>query len=213
MMSLNLDKKSFEDAVRKLERLPKRVRNNAARAATNAGARVIAKEIKLLAPACLKPSVKTVRRRMENGAVKVSIVSGFGRRYEKDDLLKNSVAKEGLNSASSRKAIKFFQSLQCKPAFWVEFGTYKNRNLSAHPYTVPTLKRHPDYAQYGHTMAPGKTGFFWNSSPAQRAKIGIEFIPPTPFMRPGLIRALMGGKVDEAIGKKLNEYFEKEGVK
>ena len=212
MLTLTLDKKAFDKAVEKLERLPKRIQGNALRSATNAGARVIANDIKSLAPGCLKGSVKTVRGRIRDGVTKVSIKSGYGHSRENAiDRLDKAVTHIGAD-AGVKSAQKKLQVLNCPPAFWVEFGTYRNRNLVKHPYSPQTLKRHPDYRKYGHTMAPRGTGFFWSASPAQREKTGITYIPARPFMRPGMMRALRSGRVDMAIAAKLNEYFKKAGV-
>jgi len=99
--------------------------------------------------------------------------------------------------------------LSCPPAFWVEFGTYGNRNLSENPYTKDTLKKKRTYLNGRVKMSYNDNG---GVSPSHYWKKKEKWTPAQPFLRPAMISAYADESVQKAMVVKLDEYFKKKGI-
>jgi len=208
-ISMHIDKKSLNDIVRKLESMPKNMRRGATDAALRAGAAVVRDRARAKAPSCLVPSIKVVRRKKTKaGNSRVSVVAGGN--SERSSARERSVLEYLSNDAKKARSKKMLAQMACPPAFWVEFGTYQNRNLTKDPYSPKTLKRHPDYARHGHSMAPNGTGLYWNKGQGIK---GVVWYQAQPFLRPALFSASTDGSIEKAMAERLDKYFEKYGVK
>jgi len=201
MMSTNtgffVDEASKKRILDKLDKLPDNLKRNALSSALNAGAKVIAQRAKGKAPACLVPTIKVKRRKQDKGGnVKVSVVAGRGNRGDDttsilDRMYNNAGASKFLHDNGGGMKIN-----SCPNAVWVEFGTYKRRDLIKHPYAPATLKRHPAYKTLGHTASKN-----WDND--------WVHMTPRPFMRPAFLSAEADGSVRNAIIQKLDTYIDK----
>ena len=210
---LQVDKISLNKILNKLEILPAGIRRNAMTSALNAGAKVIRNKARAKAPSCIKPSIKSVRRKKASGAIVVSIIAGKGRSWETKDLNEPNMSAY-TSSATKTRSKKFFAGLNCPPAFWVEFGTYGNRNLGRNPYTADTMKKKRYVGgRYAGTYASngGKSPSpYWRNGGMVN---GYNYwTRATPFMRPAFLEAARSGAVEKAVVSKIEEYFVKIGV-
>jgi len=203
-MSITVNQASKDEIIKRLKKMPKTFQRSAMSSALNAGAKVIRDKAKANAPACIASTIKTVRRKKTGGAVKVSVIAGNNRSWQKKDLIDSNINAYKRGSTTKR-AKKFFSELTCYPAFWVEFGTYGERNLATAPYTSETLAKKRDYWGYKTKQSYAQHN---NKSPSSYWKSKQEWIEAKPFMRPAIADTKA---IENAMAKKMTEYMNKRG--
>ena len=199
-MHIAIDKESLAKIMLRFDKLAPTIQKRALASATNAGASELAKIVKRLAPSTISPTIKAVRRKQDrHGNPKYSVIAGRG---GSDTTAANLIKDAGLGGLLKGRAKKMYESDIAYPAFWIEFGTYRRRNLTKDPYSPATFKRHPDYIRLGHTSSR-----LWYVK-SEVAK-STYWIPPTPFMRPALLEAKATNSVNRAMARKLKTYLDK----
>jgi len=179
-----IDKASLNALVKRFEKAPARMQNNAMRAVGRAGANVVKEHAKNGAPSYLKNTVKVVPRKANGKKLltKFSVAVGGQRLIDIQSDLKSQL-----------KGMKFSKNY---PAIWVEFGTYGKRDYAGEePYSPDTLRK-KNYAS-GRSDSP-----MWG--------VPQVWIEPKPFMRPAINDHV--GEVEAAMVKKLDEYLTKKGL-
>ena len=209
----SINEASRKAIIKKLESLPSGVRRNAMASAVNAGARVVRNSARSKAPACIASTIKVVRRKQANGAIVASVIAGKSRSWESKDLNEPNFSAY-TKSATKSRSKKFFQGLACPPAFWIEFGTYGNRDLGQDPYTADTMKkmryvRGRPAGSYASNGGKSPSPYWFNGGNVNGYNYWTK---ATPFLRPALFQSTRSGAVERAMVKKLQEYFAKLGV-
>ncbi len=210
-MQITINKESEKKIIDTLVNLPKNIKRNAMASALTAGANVVRDIARTNAPACIKPTIKTVRGKKRSGALTVSVIAGGNSRDATSLLGKLDNAVSGDTNGGdgfSGRAKKLIDIANCKPAFWVEFGTYGNRDTEENPYSPKTMsKKRYINGRYVGTYASngGKSpSYYWYDK--------SKWIKEKPFMRPAIITAHRGNLVQKEMIKKLDEYFKKRGI-
>jgi len=183
---MKLDQKSFKKLLKRFDDAPLKIQKSASRSMVRAGANVIKQHAKAKAPAYLKKTIKVIARRNRSGnplESKVSVIVGGSSLRDKSEIAKDA-------RAMGLKTSKFYL------AFWVEFGTYGNRDYSGEePYSPRTLQS-PSYAS-GRSNSKA-----WN--------VPSVWIPASPFMRPAINDHI--DEVEKAMASKLDAYLSKKGL-
>ena len=183
-VSLSINKRELDDLLKRFEKAPEKLQRSGTGVALTAGAKVVVQNAKAKAPSCLSSTIKIVNRKtFKKYTKKLSVKVGNGVRA--NDMF-NVVENAVLRKAGSKL-------IDCPPAHWVEFGTYGNRNLYEDPYAPATLRK--------KSYASGRSNSKFWSYPNY-------WIPTKPFMRP----ALDDPKIEQAMAKRLGEYFDKKGI-
>ena len=179
---ISLDDKALAALIKRFDKAPSRMQNNAMRSVGRAGANVVKAAVKTGAPGYLKGSVKVVPRKA-NG---------------KKLLTKFSVAVGGARAVGFVKEARGLglETSDNYPAMWVEFGTYGKRDYQGtEPYSPDTLKK-KSYSS-GRSNSP-----YWKVEPL--------WIEPHPFMRPAINNNTQA--VVDAMVVKLDSYLSKKGL-
>ena len=187
---MTVDKKTLDALVKRFDKAPARMQNNAMRSVARAGANVVKSAAKEKAPGYLASSIKVVPRKAHGKKlqVKMSVAVGGNRLVD--------VAKPAPGATFDGESTDDYEFSDNYPAMWVEFGTYGKRDYKdKEPYSPETLKK-KSYAS-GRSNSP-----VWNNRK--------QWIDQQPFMRPAINNHV--GAVEVAMAKKLDAYLTKKGL-
>jgi len=189
---MTLDERSLEALIKRFDKAPARMQNNAMRSVARAGANVVKQAAKARAPGYLANTIKVVPRKAHGKKlqVKMSVIVGDSSKRLID--IQKPLPGETFDGHSTAD----YEFSNNYPAIWVEFGTYAKRDYKGkEPYSPDTLKK-KSYAS-GRSNSP-----MWN--------VPSKWIDQRPFMRPAINDHVTA--VTVAMQTKLDAYLTKKGL-